>query len=276
MDQHEMANDVVGGEPISIAYCTLCGAAIAYRGTLPDGRVLTFGSSGLLYRNNKLMYDRPTRTLWNHLTGEPVLGELADSGSRLDVLPLVLTSWSEWETLHPDTLVLSYYTGFDRRYQLGSPYGAYFSDSDTMFPLAQRSDLLETKSRIFALYVDGRPKAYPLDKLAAEPVINDALAETALVVVSGDSIAVDIVWEDGTALDYSAGAPVRAYERGAHVFAAGPTSDTLADEADRLWQVTEEALIGPAGETLPRLGGHLAYWFGWYAFFPQTQVYGLD
>jgi hypothetical protein len=145
-----------------------------------------------------------------------------------------------------------------------------------MFPLAQRSDLLETKSRIFALYVDGRPKAYPLDKLAAEPVINDALAETALVVVSGDSIAVDIVWEDGTALDYSAGAPVRASDRGAHVFAAGPTSDTLADEADRLWQVTEEALIGPAGETLPRLGGHLAYWFGWYAFFPQTQVYGLD
>jgi len=276
MDQHEMANDVIGGEPVSIAYCTLCGAAIAYRGTLPDGRVLTFGSSGLLYRNNKLMYDRLTRTLWNHLTGEPVLGELVGSGIRLEVLPLVLTSWSDWEAAHPGSLVLSYYTGFDRRYQLGYPYGAYFSDSDTMFPLAQRSELLPTKAQIFALYVAGLPKAYPLDALAAEPVINDVLADTPLVVVAGDAITVDIVWEDGTALDYSAGAEVRAYERGAHTFAAGTEPDTLIDEAGRPWWVTEQALSGPQGETLPRLGGHLAYWFGWYAFFPRTEVYGID
>ena len=30
VDNHEMANDTVGGVPISLAYCTLCGAAIAY------------------------------------------------------------------------------------------------------------------------------------------------------------------------------------------------------------------------------------------------------
>jgi hypothetical protein len=24
---------------------------------------------------------------------------------------------------------------------------------------------------------------------------------------------------------------------------------------------------------LPRLAGHLAYWFGWYAFFPNTLLY---
>ncbi len=75
-----MANDVVGGEPISLAYCTLCGAGIAYRTTQPDGTVFDFGTSGLLYRSNKLMYDRQTRTLWNQLTGVPVLGELAGHG----------------------------------------------------------------------------------------------------------------------------------------------------------------------------------------------------
>ena len=42
------------------------------------------------------------------------------------------------------------------------------------------------------------------------------------------------------------------------------------------WQVTEEGLIGPEGEALPRLSGHMAYWFGWYSFFPQTAVYGLE
>jgi hypothetical protein len=276
MDQHEMANDVVGGEPVSIAYCTLCGAGIAYRGTLPDGEVLTFGSSGLLYRSNKLMYDRATRTLWNQLTGEPVLGPMVGTGIRLEVLPLVLTTWSDWQAEHPETLVLSYYTGFGRQYQPGIPYGAYFSQSDTMFPVAQRSELLPTKSRIFAIYHDGRPKAYPLDALAAEPVVNDVLGNTPVVVLSGERIVVDTMTEDGTTFDYAAGAAVRAYTRGAHTFMPGPEESVLLDEARRSWQVTEVALVGPRGETLERLGGHLAYWFGWYAFFPQTEVYGVE
>jgi hypothetical protein len=50
----------------------------------------------------------------------------------------------------------------------------------------------------------------------------------------------------------------------------------ILDDSGREWQVTEEALMGPEGETLPRLGGHLAYWFGWFAFFPNTQVYGVS
>ena len=41
------------------------------------GEDVTFGTSGFLYQNNKLMYDRQTRTLWNQLTGEPVLGPSA-------------------------------------------------------------------------------------------------------------------------------------------------------------------------------------------------------
>ncbi|MBM4409363.1 MAG: DUF3179 domain-containing protein, partial [Chloroflexi bacterium] len=79
MDWHEMANDVLGGAPISLSYCTLCGAAIAYHGRASDGKIYTFGSSGLLYASNKLMYDHQTRTLWNQFTGEPVQGPLVNS-----------------------------------------------------------------------------------------------------------------------------------------------------------------------------------------------------
>lgn len=49
----------------------------------------------------------------------------------------------------------------------------------------------------------------------------------------------------------------------------------MLDEQGNTWQVTEDALLGLDGETAPRLGGHLAYWFGWYAFFPKTQLYKL-
>ncbi len=73
-----------------------------------------------MFRSNKLMYDRQTRTLWNQLTGEPVLGELVGSGVRLDLLPVVLTSWESWLEQHPDTVVLDPETGYNRPYTPGS------------------------------------------------------------------------------------------------------------------------------------------------------------
>jgi hypothetical protein len=66
----------------------------------------------------------------------------------------------------------------------------------------------------------------------------------------------------------------RAYQRAGHRFSAGATRDELRDERGRAWRATEEALVGPAGEQLPRLAGELAYRFGWYAFFPNTELYG--
>ena len=123
MDWHEMANDVVGGVPVSLAYCTLCGAGIAYDGRASNGETYTFGSSGFLFRSNKLMYDRQTRTLWNQLTGEPVLGELVDMDIKLNLLPVIVTSWEDWHAQHPDTLVLDINTGHQRPYLPGAAYG---------------------------------------------------------------------------------------------------------------------------------------------------------
>ena len=274
LDWHEMANDVVGGVPVSLAYCTLCGAAIAYNGEASDGNSYTFGSSGFLYRSNKLMYDRQTNTLWNQLTGEPVLGQLVEADITLELLPVVLTTWEEWQNQHPDTLVVDVETGFPRNYTAGAAYGNYFADSNTMFPVAQRSGLLPPKSQIYALRLDGTPKAYPLQDLVEKTVVNDTLAATNLVLIAPH----DLVRVEGDnqyvgEVTYQAGAEVRAYDREDHTFSAGPDAATLLDEAGQPWQLTEDALLGPNSETLPRLPGHLAYWFGWYAFFPDTLVY---
>lgn len=62
-------------------------------------------------------------------------------------------------------------------------------------------------------------------------------------------------------------------ESGDERFVAGPNPDSVLDSAGRPWQVTEEALVGPDGEMAPRINGHLAYWYGWYAFFPATELY---
>lgn len=64
MDWHEMFNDVIGGVPVALAYCTLCGSGILYETDMGDGKEpIIFGSSGFLYRSNKLMYDKQTHSL---------------------------------------------------------------------------------------------------------------------------------------------------------------------------------------------------------------------
>ncbi len=223
----------------------------------PEG-YLTFGSSGFLYRSNKLMYDRQTDTLWYQLWGTPAFGALVGSGLELRRLPVTLTTWKAWQTAHPDTKVMAFDTGHVRDYSVGAAYQTYFNSPDTMFPVWRRSDRLPTKSWVFTLLIDGKPKAYPLELVAKEGVLNDTLAGQPLVVIHD-----------------AGGHGARAYARGKHFFRPlGVTpSNVLRDAAGQSWHVDENALAGPAGEKLARLPGHMAFWFGWYGFYPQTEVY---
>ena len=256
LDWHEMANDVVGGVPVALAYCTLCGAGVLYDTRAAGGRTFTFGSSGFLHESNKLMFDRQTDTLWNQLTGEPVNGPLAESGIVLKRLPVVVTSWANWRREHPQTRVLDLATGYDRDYTPGKAYGKYFASPELMFPVWKRSKALPDKAWIFALLLGGAPKAYPLDTLARKRVVDDTLGGTPVVLLADPN-----------------GREVRAYERGTFRFAPGKDPLTPVDQDGRPFRATEAALLGPAGESLARLPGHLAYWFGWFSFYPRTELY---
>ncbi len=273
MDWHEMANDVVGGVPVSLAYCTLCGAGVLFDGRVGDA-AYTFGSSGFLMRSNKLMYDRTTHTLWNQLTGEPVLGELAAQPIELARLPVVVTTWHTWRTRHPATRVLSLDTGHVRVYASGAPYGGYFASPDTMFPAVRSQERLPDKARVFALHLHGQARAYATSDLAAQPVVNDQIGDTPVVVIaSGSNLrGVGVDGRRGLA-QWDAGMEVRAYERGPQRFQAAADSSIVRDAQARPWQITEQALVGPDGTTLPRVPGHLAYWFGWISFYPRGSLY---
>lgn len=254
---HEMVNDVVGGVPVSLAYCTLCGAGILFDGRVAGrDRPFTFGSSGLLYRSNKLMYDRETLSLWNQFTGRPVIGRLTGSGIELRVLPVALTTWQQWQARHPGTRVLALNTGYPRDYRPGAAYGAYFGSPDLLYPALVRDKRLLQKDLIFGVRVPGGVKAWPLADLAGEAVINDRVG-FADVVLFGDP----------------QGLGARAYRADGHSFTRGATAGELASGGAR-WLVTESALIGPNGESLPRLPGHVAYWFAWSGYFENAQLGG--
>jgi Protein of unknown function (DUF3179) len=274
LDWHEMVNDVVGRVPVSLAYCTLCGAGVLFD-TRTRGRTYTFGSSGLLMRSNKLMYDRPTRTLWNQLTGEPVLGPLARRRIRLRQRPLVTTTWRRWRRLHPHSRVLDIRTGHQRVYENGAAYADYFASDDVLFPARDPGRGLEPKERVLALRMGDAAKAYPLARVLPRRVVNDRLAGRAVVIAASSRPVVTrgVDLASGLAASYGTGAEVRAFARGAHRFRPAG-ADAVVDERGRRWRVTEEALMGPGGERLERLPAHLAYAFGWLAFFPHTEIFG--
>jgi hypothetical protein len=65
----------------------MCNAAIAFnRKIKKDGKdlLLTFGISGLLMHNDKIMYDKQTNTWWEQLMGEAIVGELAGTELKND------------------------------------------------------------------------------------------------------------------------------------------------------------------------------------------------
>jgi len=245
MGWHEMFNEVIGGVPVALAYCTLCGSGILFE-TRVAGRAepFVFGSSGFLYRSNKLMFDRGTNSLWNQYTGQPVIGPLVDSGIALKQRPVVITTWDNWKASNPTTRVLSLNTGYRRNYGSGVVYNDYFGSPDLMFPAQVDQKDRAQKDYVFTVRQFGAARAWPLDAFDNAAVINDAIGDTPLLLV-GDS-------ETRT---------VRAYERGGRTFT--PASGRIRDQDGVEWQVTENALIGPDDTRLPRVAGHISYWFAW-------------
>ena len=263
LDWHEMFNDVVGGVPVALAYCTLCGSGILYETSLPPRqKPFVFGSSGFLYRSNKLMYDIQTHSLWNQFTGQPVVGPLTGSGIVLKARPVTITSWKKWRQRHPKTKVLSQRTGYVRDYTPGQPYGRYFASPDLMFPARVPDKRLKPKDQVFALRADGHEKAWPLSLFAGGKVVNDRVASDKV----GD-LDVVLIGEAETRT-------VRAYDAKGRDFEAVAGSLDRVTAEGKVWNVTEDALVGPAGERLPRLPGHIAYWFAWQGFKPKAGLSG--
>ncbi|MEM9045826.1 MAG: DUF3179 domain-containing protein [Pseudomonadota bacterium] len=244
MGWHEMFNEVIGGVPVALAYCTLCGAGILFE-TDVEGRdeTFVFGSSGFLYRSNKLMFDRQTLSLWNQFTGEPVGGPLAHSGLKLKIRPVAITSWGNWRSTNAETKVLSLETGHIRDYGSGVVYRDYFASPELMFPTVTDQTRLRQKDYVYGIRGAGGAKAWPVSAFVEEPVINDQVGFQNVVLI-GDPDS----------------RTVRAYERGDATFQAG--ADGLTGP-EGVWQVTESALEGPGGERLARVPGHIAYWFAW-------------
>ena len=257
---HEMVLDRLGGKDITLVYCTLCGAAIPFNSECGDKK-RHFGTSGLLYRSNKLMFDRETNSLWSAITGEPVVGELVGKGLRLEIFPLVLTTWGEWKKHHPHTTVLSGQTGFTRDYREGAAYKDYFATDRLMFPVSKVDRKLKNKSVVLVMLLQQEETK---EQETAAAIYTGLLKKRPLfqVKAAGKNLLV---------VTSTAGAH-RVYHAENVLFKKLSGDKLVTDNKSRTWEIKEPFLQmrqDPAIK-LDRIPAHLAFWFGWYAQFPDT------
>jgi hypothetical protein len=276
---HEIVNDEIGEEPVTVTYCPLCNTAVAFRRPVIDGELLDFGTSGRLYHSNLVMYDRQTGTFWSQATLEAIVGPLA--GRRLEFLPAQIVSWADWRAAHPTGLVLSQNTGFDRAYGQ-NPYEAYDSaNNDDPFLFTGDPDpRLRPTARVLGVSAGGIPMAFPYDEIHRFAVEGFSVAQTQ--VGSRDVV---VFWKQGTAsaLDQPEIAASRdvgsatAYEprSGDLLLHFEATSGGFVDtETGSRWDVFGRAVEGPLrGQRLRALPAVDHFWFSWAAFFPDTEIY---
>ena len=253
---HEMFGDVVGGVPVAGVYCTLCGTVILFH-TEHDGVNHALGTSGFLYRSNKLMYDQATQSMWSTMRGTPVVGPLAGKGIVLDRGSVVTTTWGEWRRRHPDTKVLSLETGHTRNYDEGAAYRDYFATDEVMFEVPALDTRLKNKDEVFTVLLadhPDRPLAISAEFLAANPVHHDTIEDAVLVVFTDPSGA------------------NRAYASQDVNFTGYDGDRAAHDGSGMTWTMDEHALTAEDGRVLHRIPAQRAFWFGWYAAFPHTRL----
>lgn len=310
---HEIVNDTLGGVPVAVTFCPLCNTAYVFDRRLPVPDTLrgavgalrpapeivvateefraawaeqtlreapgeairaTFGTSGMLYLSNLVMFDPPTRTLWSQGMGRGVAGTLA--GVPLLRYPAQVVSFRLFREMHPGGSVLSRETGFNRPYGR-NPYVGYDRADEPPFLFHDSLDSrLSPKERVVTVELGGEAVAYPFDLLRARRVVEDTVG----------GVPVVIFWSPGvrSALDREEireGRDVGMVgvfrrtpgERTLHFTADG---DGFTDSATgSRWTILGEAREGALeGRRLVPVVHDRTLWFAWAAFRPDTRIYG--
>ncbi len=225
-----------------------------------NGQEYSFGVSGKLIRNVLVMYDRQTNSFWSQLLGESIEGELV--GTKLEFVPSWFTTWEQWKEMHPDSLALNKgYAGAQDPYE----FGYYNSPDAGVIGETLNDDRLYTKEFIVGVELDDQAVAYPFSVLNGEPVVNDTVGETAVLVVYDEASTSAVVHNrtvNGQTLTFSqTDEPFRLVDA----------------ETGSIWDgISGTALEGElAGSQLDRIKNTTSFWFGWKDFFPDTLIYGI-
>jgi len=208
------------------------------------------------------MYDRTSQSLWSQALAEGIVGKYA--GTKLERIPFDIAYWKEWKQLYPDSKVLSRDTGSNRPYG-ADPYGNYYTNSDVLFSVSNSDDRLGLKEIVVGFENKGQYKAYKLQEIEDNKVINDQVNSKPISLFSSFPFMVrayDPIVEDGEQkivlqFDYDA-----------------KNNYFIDKQTSSLWNFEGKAISGQMkGKQLTRLPFDEGFWFEWVAFHPKTEIY---
>jgi hypothetical protein len=258
LDYHEALNDDILGNNTAITYCPLTGTGIGFEGLI-NGSNTTFGVSGLVYKNNQILFDRLTESYWSQITRKAVHGTLR--GRLANTVTLFETTWESAKSLVPDALVLSKDTGFSRVYEQ-YPYLDYRTNHEFLiFPVEEEDDRLQAKERVYGVLGSIDIRTYPLDHFDNNiSIIEDFFEGKSLIIVGSqkNQFITGFIHEPG--IDYT------------------PLQDqfpiVFEDSKGNKYDVLGRALKGPdVGNKLQQPDAMMGYWFALVDFFGRPQIH---
>lgn len=266
LNWHEVVNDGFAG-PLLVTYCPLCGSAISAVRTV-NGEETRFGVSGFLWMNDLVMYDALTDSLWSQIVATAINGTA--TGDTLELVPSTLTTWEQWQAAHEDTTVLlpppesntvngreatrdytqDPYSGYDTSGRIG--IGGDFDD-----------DRLHAKTEVVGIEHDGVARAYPIDVLETEQVVNDEVGGLPVVVALASETTL-VAYEravDGRVIEFGTAGP--------NEMAGGGSTWTISS-GTAVGGPLEGTTLAPANDASPM------FFFAWKDFNEDTEVYDAD
>lgn len=269
MDWHEIVNDSKDDQHFALTYCPLTGTAITFNREI-NNDINEFGTSGLLFRNNLIMYDRNTNSRWSQMQMRAVNGSLI--GEEGELIQTIQTTWSTWKELFFDSRVLSTNTGFNRNYQ-GFAYGPNYSTDDRLFIFEPRrtDSRLPNKALVHAVFPDDFegestvPRIYSIEDTSSEiEVVQERFDGRDIVFVGSSELNFGVTFEStlpsGMELTFE---PVQ-----------GELPVVMEDQQGTKWTIFGDAVSGPRdGEQLTPTNSYNGYWFAFANFYPDSCLY---
>jgi hypothetical protein len=244
---HELLTETIGESSITGVFCSLCGTMIVYESAIGE-RKFSFGTSGFLYRSNKLMFDKETNSLWSTYYGEPVVGIMVNQGLKLNKISVTATTWKAWKDRHPETKVLDIETGHDRNYDEGEAYKDYFNSDKLMFSVPNIDKRLANKAEVIVFHHENKPYAISRKFLKNNPIYHH---EEFVAITQGHES--------------------RVYMKSNNTFLKWVDSKTIEDDQGIHWSIEENRLLNK-NENIDRIVSYPSFWFGWYAAYPNTEL----
>lgn len=219
-----------------------------------DGKTLHFHAEAV-WRRNMIMRDRETGTLWQHATGEALIGPL--EGSRLEVLGGERITWAGWREQYPDTKIAVAPDEWPGVLPLSVTMKIleFATRSGRVPGLTLTDDRLPQNEEIVGVSLAGEACAYPVASLRRHEVLNDMVGGIPIVVVYRSRTE-----------------QVGIFRRPAEQISLSAQGEFLMSEDGAMhWDRRGQPLSG-TNKSLQPVRYERQWWSAWYEFHPGTGV----